>query len=105
MVRVGDLAKGLLLKESREVDVVLMCLKAPTKSLLDKVVTLLKEKLKEIAPDKLYEVKLTWILVPASWTWSYRYVCTYHVEYYAFKCKSFAVTNTELKIQTYIFND
>jgi len=74
MVRVGDLAKGLLLKESREVDVVLMCLKAPTKSLLDKVVTLLKEKLKEIAPDKLYEVKLTWILVPASWTWSYRYV-------------------------------
>jgi hypothetical protein len=56
MVRVGDLAKGLLLKESREVDAVLMCLKAPTKSLLDNIVTLLSEKLKEISPDKLFLV-------------------------------------------------
>ena len=63
MVRVGDLAKGLLLKESREVDVVLMCLKAPTKTLLENVVTLLKEKLKEIAPDKLYQVKPTSIII------------------------------------------
>jgi perinuclear RNA-binding protein len=57
MVRVGDLANGLLLRESRDVRVVLMCRKAPTKALYETVLSGLAEKLKEVAPEKSYEVE------------------------------------------------
>ena len=58
MVRVGDLAKGLLLKDSNHVKVVLMCQKPPTKALLATVIEKLKLKIKEVAPEKAYVVRI-----------------------------------------------
>ena len=57
IVRVGDFAKGLLLRGSRDVYAVAMCQKPPTKALLESVLSLLPEKLKEVQPEKDYLVK------------------------------------------------
>ena len=63
MVRVGDLAKGLLLRDSVDGQVVVMCPTPPTKSLFDSVVNLLPAKLKEVAPLKDYQVNVFFFLL------------------------------------------
>jgi zinc finger RNA-binding protein len=56
MVRVGDFAKGLLLRGNRDVATVVMCQKPPTKALLETVLKMLPDKLKELKPEKGYQV-------------------------------------------------
>ncbi|XP_077457313.1 zinc finger RNA-binding protein [Stigmatopora argus] len=56
VMRVGVLAKGLLLRGDKNVNLVLLCLEKPTKSLLSRIVELLPKQLAIVAPEK-YEVK------------------------------------------------
>ncbi|XP_077600375.1 zinc finger RNA-binding protein-like isoform X1 [Stigmatopora nigra] len=56
VMRVGVLAKGLLLRGDKNVNLVLLCLEKPTKSLLSQIVELLPKQLAIVAPEK-YEVK------------------------------------------------
>ncbi|KAM9822184.1 zinc finger RNA-binding protein isoform X3 [Syngnathus typhle] len=56
VMRVGVLAKGLLLRGDKNVNLVLLCSKKPTKSLLTQIVELLPKQLTIVAPEK-YDVK------------------------------------------------
>jgi len=48
VARVGDLAKGLLLKGDKEVNLVVMCDKKPTISLMETITVALKQELEEV---------------------------------------------------------
>ncbi|XP_037115342.1 zinc finger RNA-binding protein isoform X1 [Syngnathus acus] len=56
VMRVGVLAKGLLLRGDKNVNLVLLCSEKPTKSLLTQIVELLPKQLTIVAPEK-YDVK------------------------------------------------
>ncbi|XP_059403876.1 zinc finger RNA-binding protein isoform X1 [Carassius carassius] len=56
VMRVGVLAKGLLLRGDKNVNLVLLCSEKPTKSLLTRIVEHLPKQLTIVAPEK-YEVK------------------------------------------------
>ncbi|XP_038159590.1 zinc finger RNA-binding protein [Cyprinodon tularosa] len=56
VMRVGVLAKGLLLRGDKNVNLVLLCSEKPTESLLARIVELLPKQLTLVTPDK-YEVK------------------------------------------------
>ncbi|XP_065223039.1 zinc finger RNA-binding protein isoform X2 [Planococcus citri] len=56
VLRIGNLAKGLILTGDDIVDLVMLCSGKPTMSLLTKVVSLLPEQLKEVAKDTEYTV-------------------------------------------------
>ncbi|XP_077416473.1 zinc finger RNA-binding protein [Vanacampus margaritifer] len=55
VMRVGVLAKGLLLRGDKNVNLVLLCSENPTKSLLTRIVELLPKQLTIVAPEK-YDV-------------------------------------------------
>ncbi|KAL3278474.1 hypothetical protein HHI36_013793 [Cryptolaemus montrouzieri] len=57
-MRVGHLAKGLLLRGDTKVELVLLCDDKPTLTLLRKVVSLLPGFLKQVAPDVTYTVTI-----------------------------------------------
>ena len=57
VMRVGLLAKQLLLKGDTDVDLVVLCREKPTKSLLEKIATHLPNNLVAVAPDESYEVR------------------------------------------------
>ncbi|CAJ1068644.1 LOW QUALITY PROTEIN: zinc finger RNA-binding protein [Xyrichtys novacula] len=56
VMRVGVLAKGLLLRGDKNVNLVLLCSEKPTKSLLTRIVEHLPKQLTVVTPEK-YEVK------------------------------------------------
>ncbi|KAL2092394.1 hypothetical protein ACEWY4_012192 [Coilia grayii] len=56
VMRVGVLAKGLLLRGDKNVNLVLLCSEKPTKSLLTRIVEHLPKQLTMVTPEK-YEVK------------------------------------------------
>ncbi|KAE8291567.1 Zinc finger RNA-binding protein [Larimichthys crocea] len=56
VMRVGVLAKGLLLRGDKNVNLVLLCSEKPTKSLLARIVEHLPKQLTMVTPEK-YEVK------------------------------------------------
>ncbi|XP_061624284.1 zinc finger RNA-binding protein [Phyllopteryx taeniolatus] len=56
VMRVGVLAKGLLLRGDKNVNLVLLCSEKPTKSLFTRIVELLPKQLTIVAPEK-YDVK------------------------------------------------
>ncbi|XP_061116051.1 zinc finger RNA-binding protein isoform X2 [Conger conger] len=56
VMRVGVLAKGLLLRGDKNVNLVLLCSEKPTKSLLSRIVEHLPKQLTIVTPEK-YEVK------------------------------------------------
>ncbi|XP_019716507.1 zinc finger RNA-binding protein isoform X3 [Hippocampus comes] len=56
VMRVGVLAKGLLLRGDKNVNLVLLCSEKPTKSLLTRIVELLPKQLTIVAPEK-YDVQ------------------------------------------------
>ncbi|XP_063051307.1 zinc finger RNA-binding protein isoform X1 [Engraulis encrasicolus] len=56
VMRVGVLAKGLLLRGDKNVNLVLLCSEKPTKSLLSRIVEHLPKQLTMVTPEK-YEVK------------------------------------------------
>ncbi|XP_044756419.1 zinc finger RNA-binding protein isoform X7 [Coccinella septempunctata] len=58
VMRVGHLAKGLLLRGDNKVELVVLCDDKPTLTLLRKVVGLLPGFLKEVAPEVVYTVTL-----------------------------------------------
>merc|ERR1712029_203151 len=57
VMRVGLLAKQLLLKGDNNVELVVLCREKPTKSLLEKIATHLPNNLVAVAPDESYEVR------------------------------------------------
>jgi len=57
VMRVGLLAKQLLLKGDTEVDLVVLCGEKPTKSLLERIASNLPSQLTAVAPDDAYEVR------------------------------------------------
>ena len=57
VMRVGLLAKQLLLKGDTEVELVVLCREKPTKSLLEKISTNLPTQLAAVAPEESYEVE------------------------------------------------
>lgn len=56
VMRVGLLAKQLLLKGDNEVELVVLCREKPTKSLLEKIATHLPAHLSAVAPEATYTV-------------------------------------------------
>jgi hypothetical protein len=56
MVRVGDLAKGLLLATDRSVSVILLCEEVPTLDMLQKIHVQMRSRVKEVDSD--YDTKL-----------------------------------------------
>ncbi|KAL0270754.1 UNVERIFIED_CONTAM: hypothetical protein PYX00_008051 [Menopon gallinae] len=56
-MRVGCMAKGLLLKGDTAVDLVLLCSEKPTRTLLFKVAESLPKQLQAVAPDEKYMVQ------------------------------------------------
>ncbi|KAJ8672849.1 hypothetical protein QAD02_004109 [Eretmocerus hayati] len=56
VMRVGNLAKGLLLSGDNHVCLVVLCAEKPTKTLLNKVAEILPAQLKIVAPDESYNV-------------------------------------------------
>ncbi|XP_050313599.1 zinc finger RNA-binding protein isoform X4 [Anthonomus grandis grandis] len=58
VMRVGNLAKGLLLKGDNNVELVVLCADKPTLTLLKKVVELLPASLKVVSPDSNYQVQI-----------------------------------------------
>lgn len=56
VMRVGLLAKQLLLKGDTEVALVVLCGEKPTKSLLERIANNLPAQLLEVAPEEAYEV-------------------------------------------------
>ncbi|KAL1489386.1 hypothetical protein ABEB36_014291 [Hypothenemus hampei] len=56
VMRVGHLAKGLLLKGDNQVELVVLCADKPTLTLLKKVVDLLPGAFKQVAPETNYHV-------------------------------------------------
>lgn len=57
-MRVGHLAKGLLLRGDANVELVVLCADKPTLTLLRKVVDLLPGCLKQVANDNAYTVTI-----------------------------------------------
>lgn len=57
-MRVGHLAKGLLLRGDTNVELVVLCADKPTLTLLKKVVELLPPALKQVATDNSYTVAI-----------------------------------------------
>ena len=57
VMRVGLLAKQLLLKGDSEVELVVLCREKPTKSLLEKISTNLPTQLAAVAPEESYEAE------------------------------------------------
>jgi len=57
VMRVGLLAKQLLLKGDTEVDLVVLCGEKPTKSLLERIASNLPSQLTAVAPEDTYEVR------------------------------------------------
>nr|CAH7740301.1 unnamed protein product [Callosobruchus chinensis] len=58
VMRVGHLAKGLLLRGDTHVELVVLCADKPTLTLLKKVVEMLPIALKQVAPDNSYQVHI-----------------------------------------------
>lgn len=58
VMRVGHLAKGLLLRGDTLVRLVVLCAEKPTLTLLRKVSELLPAALKQVAFDRTYQVQL-----------------------------------------------
>lgn len=58
VMRVGLLAKGLLLKGDTDVQLIVLCAEKPTKSLLERVYNILSQKIEVISPDIKYSVIL-----------------------------------------------
>ncbi|KAK1116490.1 hypothetical protein K0M31_019021 [Melipona bicolor] len=56
VMRVGNLAKGLLLSGDNHVCLVVLCAEKPTRSLLNKVAEILPAQLKIVAPEDTYNV-------------------------------------------------
>ncbi|XP_048515231.1 zinc finger RNA-binding protein isoform X3 [Athalia rosae] len=56
VMRVGNLAKGLLLSGDNHVCLVVLCAEKPTKTLLNKVAEILPTQLKTVAPEDTYNV-------------------------------------------------
>ncbi|XP_014295631.1 zinc finger RNA-binding protein isoform X1 [Microplitis demolitor] len=56
VMRVGSLAKGLLLSGDNHVCLVVLCAEKPTKTLLNKVAEILPSQLKIVAPEETYNV-------------------------------------------------
>ncbi|XP_066138908.1 zinc finger RNA-binding protein isoform X4 [Euwallacea fornicatus] len=56
VMRVGHLAKGLLLKGDNQVELVVLCADKPTLTLLKKVVDFLPAAFKQVAPESSYQV-------------------------------------------------
>ncbi|XP_061907015.1 zinc finger RNA-binding protein isoform X1 [Entelurus aequoreus] len=56
VMRVGVLAKGLLLRGDKNVNLVLLCSEKPTKNLLSRIVELLPKQLTVVTPEK-YDIK------------------------------------------------
>lgn len=59
VMRVGALAKGLLLKGQSTVELVVLCTNEATYTLLKKIGTLVPEKLKEAAPDEKFNMSIS----------------------------------------------
>lgn len=57
-MRVGHLAKGLLLRGDTNVELVVLCADKPTLTLLKKVVELLPPALKQVASENTYNVTI-----------------------------------------------
>ncbi|XP_074039087.1 zinc finger RNA-binding protein-like isoform X2 [Leptinotarsa decemlineata] len=58
VMRVGHLAKGLVLRGETRVELVVLCADKPTLTLLKKVIELLPPALKKIAPEETYRVTI-----------------------------------------------
>lgn len=58
VMRVGHLAKGLLLRGDNTVELVVLCAEKPTLTLLRKVVELLPAALKQVTTDQTYTVTI-----------------------------------------------
>ncbi|XP_072394749.1 zinc finger RNA-binding protein-like isoform X3 [Diabrotica undecimpunctata] len=58
VMRVGHLAKGLLLRGDTNVELVVLCADKPTLTLLKKVVEILPSALKQVAPESGYTVAI-----------------------------------------------
>ncbi|XP_071558805.1 zinc finger RNA-binding protein isoform X2 [Temnothorax nylanderi] len=56
VMRVGNLAKGLLLSGDNHVCLVVLCAEKPTRTLLNKVAEILPGELKTVAPEESYNV-------------------------------------------------
>ncbi|XP_071636685.1 zinc finger RNA-binding protein isoform X2 [Temnothorax longispinosus] len=56
VMRVGNLAKGLLLSGDNHVCLVVLCAEKPTRTLLNKVAEILPGELKNVAPEESYNV-------------------------------------------------
>ncbi|XP_058792021.1 zinc finger RNA-binding protein isoform X1 [Phymastichus coffea] len=56
VMRVGNLAKGLLLSGDNHVCLVVLCAEKPTRTLLNKVAEILPLQLKSVAPEETYNV-------------------------------------------------
>ncbi|XP_018405540.1 PREDICTED: zinc finger RNA-binding protein isoform X2 [Cyphomyrmex costatus] len=56
VMRVGNLAKGLLLSGDNHVCLVVLCAEKPTRTLLNKVAEILPGELKNVAPEETYNV-------------------------------------------------
>ncbi|CAL8101229.1 unnamed protein product [Orchesella dallaii] len=56
VMRVGHLAKGLLLRGDRIVRLVVLCSEKPTSSMLDRIVEGLPKHFQNVSPDEKYEV-------------------------------------------------
>ncbi|XP_020289304.1 zinc finger RNA-binding protein isoform X2 [Pseudomyrmex gracilis] len=56
VMRVGNLAKGLLLSGDNHVCLVVLCAEKPTRTLLHKVAEILPGELKNVAPEETYNV-------------------------------------------------
>lgn len=57
-MRVGHIAKGLLLRGDSTVELVVLCAEKPTLTLLRKVVELLPAALKQVTPEHSYTVTI-----------------------------------------------
>nr|XP_023015785.1 zinc finger RNA-binding protein-like isoform X2 [Leptinotarsa decemlineata] len=58
VMRVGHLAKGLVLRGETRVELVVLCADKPTLTLLKKVIELLPPALKKVAPEETYRVTI-----------------------------------------------
>ena len=56
-MRVGILAKGLLLRGDSRVELVVLCGEKPTRTLLDRVADALPQHLSSVDPEEAYEVQ------------------------------------------------
>ncbi|XP_002153846.1 zinc finger RNA-binding protein isoform X1 [Hydra vulgaris] len=59
VMRVGALAKGLLLRNQLNVELVVLCLNKPTVTLLKRVGRMIPDKLKEVSPDEKYNMVIS----------------------------------------------